>query len=146
MKTILYLEDNADDVYLLRRALDRAGLGVRLHVTTTPEETVAYIHGNPPYEDRTLFPWPDLVLVDIHIPGDDGFEVLRRLSQEPAEDTPRIILVSDNAAPAHARQAEDLGAHEFFIKPRDHDQWAPFLRQLLFTHDAATHKVHGAKY
>ena len=146
MKTILYLEDNADDVYLLRRALDRAGLDVQLHVTTTRQETIAYIHGDPPYEDRRVFPWPDLVLVDMHIPGDDGFEVLRRLSQEPAGNAPRVIVVSDNASPAHMRQAEDLGAHKFFIKPQDHNQWVPFLRQLLSNHDAATHKVHGAQY
>jgi len=103
-KRILIVEDEANIVVSLEFLLGQEGHQVK--VATSGEEALALF---PEYR-------PDLVLLDVMLPGIDGFEVCRRLRQHAAP-TPRIILLT-----AHDREAErlkglDLGADLYVTKP-----------------------------
>ena len=49
---ILLVEDNQDDILLIRRAFERAGLGYQIQSVTSGAEAIAYLRGDPPYDDR----------------------------------------------------------------------------------------------
>jgi CheY-like chemotaxis protein len=74
--TILYAEDEETDVLLLRLALKRSGLAHPLQVVVNGVEAIDYLAGAGAFADRSLYPLPCLVLLDLKMPLKDGFEVL----------------------------------------------------------------------
>src|SRR5438094_8505430 len=77
---ILLVEDNADDVELTRRALDRAKVRNQVWTVSTGTDALAFLRGQPPYHDA---PPPDLVLRDLNLPRLDGRDVLPPLREDP---------------------------------------------------------------
>ena len=65
---ILLAEDNQDDVLLVRRAFERAGLRRQVRAVSNGLEAIAYLNGDTPFGDRDKYPFPDLVLLDIKMP------------------------------------------------------------------------------
>jgi two-component system sensor histidine kinase ChiS len=80
---------------------------------------------------------PDLLLLDVMMPGGSGLDVLAklRLDQELAE-TP-VLIVSAFTSDADQRAAHDAGANQFLAKPFDPDQLAATVRDLLAAHPRA---------
>ncbi len=71
---------------------------------------------------------PDLVLLDIMMPGIDGYETCRRIKESPCGDFTQVILVSGKASPAERLQGYDVGADDYIIKPFDHDELLAKIR------------------
>src|SRR5438105_15608461 len=77
---ILLVEDNADDVELTLRALERAKVRNQVWTVTDGADALAFLRGQPPHQDA---PRPDLVLLDLNLPGLDGRDVLLRIREDP---------------------------------------------------------------
>lgn len=67
MKTILQIEDDADDAFIFERALRTAGVVCQMHRVSDAMAAKAYLCGLSPYENRQQFPFPDLVVTDLTI-------------------------------------------------------------------------------
>lgn len=65
---------------------------------------------------------PDLVLLDIMMPGMDGYEVCRRIKQSPCGNFTQIMLVSGKASAPERLQGYEVGADDYIVKPFDHDE------------------------
>src|SRR2546428_6788829 len=65
---VLVAEDDQDDVFLLRRAFQKAGLLHQIINVPDGERTIEYLSGNPPYDDRVRYPFPQLLLLDLKMP------------------------------------------------------------------------------
>jgi len=113
---VLYIEDNPVNVMLMEALLEREP-GVRLKCAPLPEVGLALARAAP----------PDLLLLDIQLPGMDGFEVLRRLRADPATRQVPVAAVSANAMPADLARAREAGFDDYLTKPIDFDR----LRALL---------------
>lgn len=127
---ILLVEDNDDDAYLIRRALEQANTVNPVRVVHDGEEAVAYLKGEPPYEDREVYPLPELLLLDLKMPRMDGFEVLRWLRQQPELRELRVTVLTSSADVRDANAAFALGANSFLIKPTDFICFAEFAQAL----------------
>jgi putative two-component system response regulator len=118
---ILAVDDEEANVLLLRRILERAGYA---NVTTTTDPT-----GVP-----TMFleTHPRLVLLDLHMPQMDGFELMERLGPLTRErrDIPFLVLTADVTEEAK-RRALSLGARDFLTKPLDHIELLLRVRNVL---------------
>jgi CheY-like chemotaxis protein len=118
-RTILLAEDSADDVLLTRIAFRKSRLVNHLEVVSDGEEAIAYFKGLGRFSDRTRFPLPILLLLDLNMPKVTGFEFLEWFRQtKEFEALPVAILTSSEKDP-YAERAFELGANSFLVKPPD---------------------------
>lgn len=119
---ILLVEDNPDDVVLTKCALADAGLSNPVHVVSTAEEALAYLSGADKYSDRTCFPIPKVIFVDLKLPGKSGHEILRWIARrEELRHVLRLVLTgSEN--PKDRKMAQELGANGYLQKPITKEQ------------------------
>lgn len=128
---ILHVEDDPNDVLLLRRAITRAHLPICYFAVEDAFEAVYYLSGRPPYDDRIRFPIPALLVVDIKMPGLDGFHVLEWAQAHPeTSDIPVFVLSSSNH-PKDVRRAHELGAMACFVKSHDFREVIAAISALL---------------
>lgn len=116
---ILLVEDREDDVLLLRRSFQKAGIGNPIQVVGNGEEAINYFSGTGRYSNREEFPLPELVLLDLKMPKVDGFEVLRWVRSQPELAGLRVVVLSSSESIRDVNLAYALGANSFLVKPAD---------------------------
>lgn len=115
--TILLVEDNEDDVFIMEHALRRAGIEIPLHVARDGQVAMEYLAGSGRYSNRNEFPLPSMVFLDLKLPYVHGFEVLEWIrTQEVLNSLWVIVLTSSDEEKDHQR-ARALGARSYLVKP-----------------------------
>jgi len=117
-QTVLVVEDDSNDVLLLQRAFRKGGLTHVLQVVHDGEEAISYLIGEGPYDDRSKYPLPALMLLDLKMPRKSGLEVLDWLRQQTNElkKLPVIVLTSSRLT-EDVDRAYGLGANSYMAKP-----------------------------
>ena len=129
-RSILVLQGDPDEAFLLRLALGRAALGTSITFLASGLQTLAYIAGDSKYANRRIFPIPDLVLLDLDIQPLSGIEVLAWVRQLPLGRNLPIVSLSSLNEPALVRQARSLGANFHLFKPATLRQVSATARSL----------------
>jgi CheY-like chemotaxis protein len=117
--SVLLVDDHENDVILTKLGLRRAGLQLPIHSVSGGLEAIAFLNGDPPYQDRARYPFPALVLLDLRMPRMDGFEVLRWIRQQPKFENLSVIMLTGSQARTDEETANLLGATGFFVKSTD---------------------------
>ena len=113
---VLLIEDNADDATLTTRALEQAKVRNRVRLAVTGLEALAMLRREGPYANT---PRPDLILLDLNLPGKDGRAVLAEIKvDDELRDIP-VVVVTGSSAPADVVQSYRLHANAYVIKPID---------------------------
>jgi CheY-like chemotaxis protein len=115
--TILLAEDNEDHVLFIKRSFMHARFLNPVQVTHDGVETIAYLNGDGPFADRSKFPFPALLLLDLKMPNKDGFEVMEWLRQQPSMRALRIVVLTTSDRIFDVKRAYALGAIGFLTKP-----------------------------
>ena len=118
--TVLLVEDDLNDIFLVKRAFKLAHLQNPLQVVTDGQEAINYLKGEGKYSNRDAYPLPKLIVMDIKMPRRTGFEVLEWVkgSSRPLRRIP-IVIVSSSDNPADINRAYELGANAYMVKPVD---------------------------
>ncbi len=114
---ILLVEDNDDDVFFMKRALKEAGLENPVHRVGDGQEGVDYLAGKGPFSDRSRYPAPALVLLDLQMPKKTGLEVLEWIKTRPELATLIVVVLTTSEHPKDITQAYKLGARSYLVKP-----------------------------
>ena len=130
--TILLAEDDANEVFLMQRAFQKAGLKNPLHVACDGQEAIDYLSHQGQFSDATRYPSPALMLLDLKMPRKNGFEVLEWLRQQPGLKPLIVVVLSSSSLISDINRAYDLGANSYLVKPGDFGT----LMQLVKTLDA----------
>ena len=125
---ILIVDDDQNDVLLVKHAFQRAGLRNPIQTVANGLEAKAYLSGEPPYSNRDEYPIPALVLLDIRMPLTDGFEALRWIRQHPRFEHLCVVMLTSVDELRDATRAYQLGANSFLVKPLDFWNAADLLR------------------
>jgi CheY-like chemotaxis protein len=126
---ILVVEDNENDVTLIRRTLANACLPNPQHFVESGEEAINYLVGAGPYSDRTNYPLPALLLLDLKLPGKDGFEVLQWIRGHRNFANLRVVVLTSSNEIRDVQKAYRLGANSFLVKPLEFEN----VRELFST-------------
>src|SRR5215813_12915246 len=92
--SILLVDDSEDDIILIKRAFEKWKSPVALFVANSGQEALRYLQGEQHYSNRARYPLPELVLLDLKMPGMDGFEVLNWIRAEPGLMHLRVLALS----------------------------------------------------
>lgn len=125
---ILLVEDNPDDEFLLREALE--GLGVRgeIVLAADAEQARALVaaDGRSPID-----PLPDVILLDLNVPRGNGRDVLSAIRANPRLAGIPIAVVSSSISETDRTDAALLGADRYIVKPGNLDELEAFGRTIL---------------
>ena len=115
--TILLAEDNEDHVFFIKRSFMHARFLNPVQVARDGAETIAYLNGDGKFADRTEYPFPALLLLDLKMPNKDGFEVMEWIREQPTLPRLRIVVLTTSDRIFDVKRAYALGAVGFLTKP-----------------------------
>jgi len=112
--TIIVVEDNPVDVYLIQWVLKAHELSHELRVIDNGDHAMDYINQLTHEERRRS---PTIMLLDLNLPQRDGKELLQRVKAIPQGSDIRVVIVTSSSNPADRRETLALGADAYFVKP-----------------------------
>lgn len=110
MREILLIEDDQGDVFLLREAFKACGAGVAITAAATGEEGLALLGSGMR---------PDLILMDLNLPGRDGCELIREIRKDRRHRLIPILMLTTSQSQNDVDMAYECGANAFMVKPMD---------------------------
>lgn len=117
-RTVLLIDDDPDIVHALRLCLERNGY------------QVAAAADGPTGVAQADAVHPGLVVVDLLLPGQNGFLVLERLKARGPE-APRVLMITASGGEPHRAYAELLGVDDYLVKPFSLEAFLEKVRRLL---------------
>lgn len=126
---VLIADDSEDDRLLLAYYLRRLPGFDLSGITTNGLETIAWLSGAPPYCNRDVYPFPDLLLLDNEMPGYSGTDIIEWLRDQPRR--PAIVLWSDSPELIDRPKASQLGATLICEKPVCRSELNSILARLF---------------
>ena len=114
--TLLVVEDSEEDFTATRRALRRSGVKLEVQRSKTGDDALDYLYQRKAYAE---VPPPDVVLLDLNLPGTDGREVLKQLRSDATWDTLPIIILTTSSALQDIEACYRDGANSYIVKPVD---------------------------
>lgn len=114
---ILLVEDNYDDVLLIRRAFRKAKISPPMSIVANGDEAIAYLSQEGQYANTESFPVPLLVLLDLKLPRRSGLEVLAWLRQQPKLRRLLVVVLTSSKENSDLAKAYELGVNSYLVKP-----------------------------
>lgn len=114
---ILIADDSEADIFFLLRAFAASGVRNPIFLVRSGAETQAFLAGTGPFSDRSRFPLPKIVFLDLRLPSPDGFEILNWKQKRPELEHVLFIAMSNFDRVSAINEAYDAGANTFLSKP-----------------------------
>jgi len=128
--TILLAEDNENDALLMRHAFKKAGISNPLVRVRDGEEAIDYLAGNGVFADRSAYPFPALLLLDLKMPRRDGFEVLEWIKAAPCFRRLPVTVLTSSDQQLDIERAHAIGATSYLQKPNEFYDLVALLKTL----------------
>ena len=121
-RPVLIAEDDANDVFLLRRAFQKLGLNHPLVVVHNGQEAIDYLSNNGGEANRGNKAGPALLFLDLKMPMLDGFDVLAWLQGRPSTPKLPVIVLTSSNQEKDVQRALEMGADEYHVKPQQFEE------------------------
>jgi CheY-like chemotaxis protein len=127
---ILLVEDDENDILLFQRAVRDAAIRNPLAIARDGQEAIEYLDGQGQFANRTRFPLPCLIILDIKMPRKTGLEVLEWLANKESLRVLPVIMFSSSPRAEDIADAYRLGANAFIVKPSSLERRAELARVI----------------
>jgi CheY-like chemotaxis protein len=127
---LLIAEDEEDSIEILRMAFKHAGATVPLHFVRDGEDAIRYLKGEEHFNNRTEYPLPRVVVLDLKMPRVNGFDVLDWLRIQPGLRRLPVIVLTSSDDPKDIMRAYEMGANSYLVKPNDFSELQELARYL----------------
>jgi CheY-like chemotaxis protein len=114
---ILIVEDEPDAITLLQHAFARNKIPNPVQTVHDGDQAIAYLSGTDRYADRSAFPLPRLVLLDLKVPRCSGHEVLEWIRANSALRSLPVVIFTSSKERSDVRRAYAAGANSYLVKP-----------------------------
>src|SRR5262245_16491823 len=130
---VLAIEDDSADAEFIERVGSQSPLAASFRLLRSAEEARIYLDGQEPYADRTQFPVPNLILLDLKLKRMSGLDLLRWIRQTPALRSMPVVVLSGTANATDLNRAYELGIDAYIVKSIDLKGLAATLSGVLVT-------------
>ena len=127
---ILQVEDDRNDWFFLRHAFRAVGITYPLQIARDGQEAIDYLSGTGEFADRTRFPLPCLLFLDLKMPRKDGFEVLTWIRKHSDLGRLTVIMFSSSRREHDIERAYRLGANSFLVKPSNLEELLELAKHI----------------
>jgi CheY-like chemotaxis protein len=118
------------DVELTLDAFREARLMNTVRVANNGQMALDYLFGRGQYTDRSAYPLPNLILLDLKLPGIDGFEVLRQIKSTPVLKRLPVVILTSSKEEGDRALTYDIGANSYLVKPVSFDGFLGVVQQI----------------
>lgn len=129
-KVILLVEDNPDDRELALLAFKEANITNKIIACCDGEEALDYLFATGAYADRDVRIMPEVMLLDLKLPKIDGFEVLKRVREDPRTKLLPIVVLTTSSEQKDLVESYQLGTNSYIRKPVDFSKFIEFAHQF----------------
>ena len=127
---LLIVDDQEDDQSVLAWMLGRVGVANPVRFLSDGHEAVRYLNGDSPYTDRTQFPLPAAIFLDLQMPMMNGWQVLDWMRSAGAKKQMRVFVYSQPKNVAEVQELYTLGADSFIRKPATEEELQGLIRNF----------------
>lgn len=127
---VLLVDDNLMDIELAIEAFRSVSFPSQIEVANGGQQALDYLLGHGAYANRERYPLPTLILLDLKMPGIDGFDVLRRLKLTPSLKRIPVIILTSSREKGDLASAYDMGANSYLVKPVSFAKFIEIVRQI----------------
>jgi CheY-like chemotaxis protein len=124
---ILLVEDNPAEIRLTVEGLKEARLANRLHAVSDGDRALDFLYRRGEF---TAAPRPDLILLDLNLPGVDGRTVLRTIKEDPSLKVTPVVVVTSSEAESDIIRSYEAHANCFISKPIDFDGFTKVVKSI----------------
>jgi CheY-like chemotaxis protein len=130
-RTLLVVDDDADDFFLVQSALKDRRDDVDLRLAEDGEEMMDYLHKKGRFETAASSPRPFLILLDLNMPRMNGKEALREIKGDPSLLHIPVVVFTTSDDADDIMSSYRLGANSFVVKPASYDRFVAVLASLM---------------
>ena len=128
-KTILVVEDNENDQFLIMRSIRKHNIANDIHVVSDGKEALDYLKYEGKYKDSDHH-MPHLVLLDLKLPKIGGLDVLKEIRSNPKTELTPVIILTSSDEERDIIKSYKLGANSYVRKPIDFGEFAEAIKNL----------------
>ncbi len=129
--TYLLVEDDDDHADIVQRCFHYTELPVQVHRVATGMDCLKYLDGDEPFADRSRYPYPDMVLLDIRMPGLlDGLRTLHAIRADPHHRCLAVTMFTGSVRGPDVDRAHELGVNGYIVKSDNTSEMMASLRNL----------------
>ena len=128
--TYLLVEDDEDHANLIRECIQHGDMAQNVRHVSSGVNCLHYLNGEAPFNDRSQYPYPDIVLLDIRMPGTlDGLQTLQIIRADQRHRSLAVMIFTTSDRQQDINQAYELGVNGYIVKSGDISQ---MIEQLLW--------------
>lgn len=127
---ILVADDDAEDRMLVKDALEESRLANHVNFVEDGEELMDYLRNQGKYTDKTQYPSPGLILLDLNMPRKDGREAVKEIKSDPNLRVIPIVVLTTSKAEEDILKTYDLGVSSFITKPVTFSSMVEIMKTL----------------
>lgn len=124
---VLLVEDNEGDILLTLEAFKELKASTKIKVVRDGAAAIAYLKKQGEYQDS---PVPNIILLDINMPGINGIEVLDYIKQDPGLRTIPVVMLTTSAAETDIKTCYEKSANSFITKPIDFGKFVEVVESI----------------
>jgi two-component system response regulator len=127
---VFHVNDNTDDQVLFQAACKQADVPFQWHVAESAERGISYLQSLLTLSQTQSVRWPDLVVLDVVMPGASGLTVLEHIRCTPRLGPLPVVILTGHPSAAVQEAAFKLGANSFYEKPSNFTELVNLVRAL----------------
>ena len=128
---VLLVEDNPDHIEIITSAIKGSGLVDEIYIAHDGEEALDFLFHEGKYRIQENAPRPNLVLLDVKLPKENGITVLRKIKAAPSHKTLPVVVLTTSSSPVDIQSSYAEGANSYVIKPFKYNELMDKIERLL---------------